>query len=362
MLLALAALVSTAQGFSNALNYSRDFQWSPSVLLWERINPYTYYLEGNLNNRIILSQAPNYAQLTYVLLFPFTLMGWDLTKIVWAITNIAFAVAAIIIICRNARLSRQENILILFMFLCSTPFRNTLENGQHAILVLLLLCTLLYKRGKVLVSLAVGVSYIKYSFMPPIIVYIGMRDGIKSAIASLVPCGLGWIVFSLILEVNPLETLSLPLRVSFGSVGQGVADMMTIVGLMLGNRPQYFPQVWVILIPLLFSVAFAWYAVAVEGSSLFKFAFVTMACLITFKHLAYDFVLMLPAFIYAYSHRKLNAAKLAIGLISINWYGLRLISSLTIKPEFLIIYNFASGLALLFLIAKINRQIKININ
>ena len=63
LLLALVATISTLQGFNNALQGSQDFQWSPSVLFWEGVNPYTYYLNGNENNRIILSQAPNYAHL-----------------------------------------------------------------------------------------------------------------------------------------------------------------------------------------------------------------------------------------------------------------------------------------------------------
>ncbi|SVE01129.1 uncharacterized protein METZ01_LOCUS453983, partial [marine metagenome] len=40
-----------------------DFQYSPTVLFLEKINPYEYFMSGNYN-RIMFSQYPIYAHIT----------------------------------------------------------------------------------------------------------------------------------------------------------------------------------------------------------------------------------------------------------------------------------------------------------
>lgn len=60
IILGLAALLSTYQGFNNAITFSQDFQWSPTKIFLEGRNPYEVWLNGNLDEEIIFSQAPNY--------------------------------------------------------------------------------------------------------------------------------------------------------------------------------------------------------------------------------------------------------------------------------------------------------------
>ena len=48
------ALVSIVQGFRNAVRVSTDFQWSPTVLLSEGVNPYQVALSGNVDGRLLL--------------------------------------------------------------------------------------------------------------------------------------------------------------------------------------------------------------------------------------------------------------------------------------------------------------------
>ena len=355
-ILALAAAVSTIQGFSNALQYSQDFQWSPSVLFWDGINPYTYYLSGNEEKRIILSQAPNYAHLTYILLLPFSLMNWEAAKLLWAVTTFILAVQAVRLISRSAELTINETLIVLFVFLCSTPLRNTIGNGQHAVVVLLCFCALLSQRSY-LTNAVAGIGYFKYSFMPPVILFLALRRGVKAAIVSLAACGIGWIVFSMVLKTNPVETLTLPLKVSHAAVGNGTADLMTITGFFFSDKHAMLDRVVVYLAPVILCVLLAWYAAKAQGSQLFRLSFISIACLITFKHLGYDFVLLLPAFIYAYKYRQIMAGKLAIAAIFFNWFGLKIISPLKISPELLIPLNFFICACLVILIVKINKHV-----
>jgi hypothetical protein len=356
VILAIAATISVIQGFSNAMLYSKDFQWSPSVLFWDGINPYTYQLSGNEEKRIILSQAPNYAHLTYVLLLPFSLMNWETAKLLWAVTTFIFALQAVKLISRSAELTINESLIVLFVFLCSTPLRNTIGNGQHAVVVLFCFCALLSKRN-CLTNAVIGIGYFKYSFMPPVFLFLAFRRGLKAALVSLAACGIGWIFFSIALKTNPAETLTLPLKVSQIAVGQGTADLMTIAGFFFSDKHAIFYRIAIYLIPIVPCFFLAWYAAKAKGSQLFRLAFISITCLITFTHLSYDFVLLLPAFIYSYKYRQMIAGKLAIATILFNWFGLRIIYPIKISPELLIPLNFSICVCLLILIVKINKQV-----
>lgn len=354
LLLALVATISTLQGFNNALQGSQDFQWSPSVLFWEGVNPYTYYLNGNENNRIILSQAPNYAHLTYLALLPFSFLNWEAAKLAWALTTLCFALLAVRILCKDAQLSLDETLVILFVFLCSTPFRNTVGNGQHAVVVLLFFCGLLQR--KVLSESLVGVGFFKYSFMPPIALYFAISRGLKSAVFSSMACVIGWLLFSLYLDSNPFVTLTQPLKVSESAVGIGTADIMTMTGFIYSSKELLLDRVLTYSTPLILSLAFVLFITRSSGNALYKFSMLAITCLITFKHLGYDFVLLLPAFVYAFKHKKIIQSKLAIGLISFNWFGLKVIAPFKIAPEILVPINFSSMVALAVLITIISKK------
>jgi hypothetical protein len=354
--LALAATVSVVQGFSNALQYSIDFQWSPSVLFWEGINPYAYHLSGNEGDRIILAQSPNYAHLTYILFFPFTLISWEAAKFLWATTNLIFTLLAVRMICRNAELTVNETLIVLFVFLCSTPWRNTIGSGQHALVVLVCFCALLIRRNY-LNDFVIGLGYFKYSFMPPVFLFLLFRKGVKSALFSLITCGLGWVAFSVALKTNPLETLISPLEVAHSVVGNGTADLMTVVGFFFLDKNAKLDNIVIYFLPILLCIFFAYYAANTKGSRLFRFSIISITCLVTFKHLYYDFVLLLPVFIFVYKHRKMAVARLAIGIIAFNWFALKFILLFKINMEILTAFNFICCLALALIVFKINKQV-----
>ena len=46
-LLLLGTLISIVLGYYGALHSSKDFQWSPSVLMWRHLNPFDAYLSGS---------------------------------------------------------------------------------------------------------------------------------------------------------------------------------------------------------------------------------------------------------------------------------------------------------------------------
>ena len=355
-LLAFVAFISVAQGLNNALLYSQDFQWSPSVLFWDGINPYNYYLNGNEDNRIILAQAPNYLHSTYIFLYPFTLLDWESAKVLWALSSLLFAVISVWFLCRYAGCTFYETLFVAFVFLCSTPLRNTIGNGQHSTLVLLAFCGFFLKR-KALGDLSVGFGFFKYSFMPPFFLYLFFTRGFKAAVFLIVPSLIGWLVFSIYIGSTPHETLILPLKVSGLAVGNGQGDIMTILGLIAAKFDSVFLNILSYVVPTLLSGFFAYYLVRNPGEPLYIFAMLSIASLVTFKHLTYDFVLLLPAFIYAFKSRNSWAGRLAVGLVLFNWFGLKVIGHIfVISPEVMIPINFILMLFLTFFVSKIKRE------
>jgi len=68
LILSILSVFSLVKGIENALseNGSQDFQCSPTILFLEKINPYEYFLSGNIDKKIILWQFPVYSHLTYI--------------------------------------------------------------------------------------------------------------------------------------------------------------------------------------------------------------------------------------------------------------------------------------------------------
>ena len=92
-----------------------DFQWSPSKLVHEGINHYTYMLEGN-RDRIIGSQYGEYLHGLYIMLYPFTLFSWETAKIVWFIFNFILATIIPLYLCKKFELGTSETMIIIFFF------------------------------------------------------------------------------------------------------------------------------------------------------------------------------------------------------------------------------------------------------
>lgn len=355
-LFAVFSIISVVRGLENAMSHSEDFQWSPSLLFWDGVNPYSYFLNGNEKNRIILSQAPNYLHSVYIFLYPYTLVDWEVAKILWAISSLLFAVVSVCLLCRIAGCTLNETLIILFVFLCSTPLRNTIGNGQHSTLVLLAFCGFFIKR-RALSDLSTGFGFFKYSFMPPLFLYLFFVRGFKSVAFLTFPSLIGWLAFSFYLGIAPYETLLLPLKVSSISVSNGIGDIMSIIGLVNSKTDSFVLRIASYAIPLILSFVIAYYLSRSPGDSLYVFSVICVSSLFLFKHLGYDYVLLLPAFIYAFKTRYSLMGSFALGLILFNWFGLKVLHHIfSISDEIMIPFNFILMILLTFILSKINEK------
>jgi hypothetical protein len=322
LLLLFAAIVSVGQGVRNAQRFSQDFQWSPTVLFVEGTNPYVDFLSGNPNGRIILNQEPNYAHGLYVALAPLAALDWSQAKIVWALFNLVASLLIAVWIGRRAGLEGMMLAVLVLAFLCSTPFRNNLSNGQHAVLVLLAACALLLAnslRG----ALLTGFAYLKYSFAPPLAAFLFFKNGPKHLLLSLVPGIVGYAIFLAYVGGDPLAVLVQPLKVNATTLLVGEGDWMSLTTLLYPHKQGVLYALIFYGAPLALSTVIAFFAAKRVADPLLAFSIVCVTALLCFRHLRYDFVFLLPALAYALKRAEQFPARIALAAIAFQWYAAR---------------------------------------
>jgi hypothetical protein len=326
-LLVVAAVASTARGIWNASQVSKDFQWSPTVLLLDGENPYEVYLNGDPDSALIKAQTPNYAHAMYLMLTPFGLMDWGVAKIAWALLNVAVGFLIVLILSELLKLSKDKTLFVFLTFFASNSFRIGLGNGQHGLIMLLAFLVIPVSR-KYWSSFTAGIGYFKYSFAPPFAAYLFFRRGTFQFFASLLPGITGFFVFWIITGGPFWETLTQPLLVSSQGVALGSADIMTIAE-KLTNEGSIYHYIGYYLLPILLSLCGAYYASKkiIEKSS--SFAFLCLISLVSFKHLSYDFVFLLPAFAVAIKNIKNISSKYVISVILFVWFGWKVVYEIT---------------------------------
>jgi len=325
--LVIVASISVLHAFNIANTYgTSDFQYSPTVLFLEKINPYEYFMTGNLDRRIMLAQHPIYAHITYIILAPLGLLEWEIARLAWSILNFIVALYCVILISKFCKLKFFETIIICLIFFCSTPFRNCIANGQHTFFVLLFFCALMINT-KNLRNFFLGFSYFKYSFMPLLGLFILFRNGPKGLIISLIFLIIGWLFFSFYLSQNPFETLFQPIQTAFSQgFDQTLArgDLFTILGYLKTFELDFNLNLFIIIVLLIVSFFLAKHISSINNRMLIL-SLLLIGNLFTFGHLIYDYIVLLPSFIYSYSNRKFAPAKISLFIIFYFWFGIRII-------------------------------------
>ena len=199
----------------------------------------------------------------------------------------------------------------------STPLRNSLGNGQHAILVLFFYSLILIKKK----SFFVGISYFKYSFMPLISVFLLFKYGMKKLFYSFLPSLLGWIFFSIYLKENIFYTLAQPLKVAHKGFAFRLAtgDIFTIINFFYSNK--FFS--YIIILFLIFVLT---YVISKKTNLFHILSLLSVGSLMILPHLIYDYVLLLPALIYFWKNNKNFLPKIGILIILYFWFGLKFIN------------------------------------
>jgi len=357
--------ISVFHAFKIANSYgSIDFQYSPTVLFLEKINPYEYFMSGNLDNRIMFAQWPFYTHATYVVLSPFGFLEWETARLVWSIFNIVAAFYCVILVSKFCKLKVFETAVICLIFFCSTPFRNCISNGNLTYFILLGFFAVMINREN-LKNFTLGFSYFKYNFMPLLAFFILFKSGIKGLLISLIICIIGWLFFSFYLNQNPIDNLFQPVQAAFSGFDQTLSrgDLFTILGFLKHFDLGFDLNLFRIIIVLIASFFLA-KDISKINDKMLILSLLLIGNLFTFGHLIYDYIVLLPSFVYSFSNRKFTAAKISLFIIFYFWFGIRIIeyfriymSNGTIVPTPTPIDVFLNFL-LLIILYHLNKKIK----
>lgn len=324
----LIALLSVIAGVRNAIRYSQDFQWSPTRLLLQHVDPWKYALSGNPGHAIILSQGPNYAHFLYLLLAPLGWMSFPVARAVWAFCNLAFAGFSLILIRRIFQLTTVEWGITCIVFLCGTPFRNTVRNGQQPLIALLFVALAFSANDKWAKALFVGLSYCKYSFAPPYFFDAMFSRPYWIVVVTLIPGLIGLLWAYWMLGGHLLHLAVEPLVVGVTQNGSGTNDWMAVVDTYLsviGRKSALFIILKYVL-PILLSAFIAWHIkrrfevssnIYLQAST----AIYGIVALALFRHLTYDFVFLVFALALSLKKIKQASARWLILGIAYFWFG-----------------------------------------
>lgn len=328
IILILITAVSIIHSFKLANNSLTgggvDFQFSPTLLFLEGINPYQYFIDGNRDNKIFYAQWPSYSHLIHILIYPFTFFEWETARLLWYISNLILSLISIIIISNYLKLNLYETLIASLFFFCSSPFRNCISTGNQTFIILFIFLGLLIKH-KDLRNSFVGISFIKYNFSPILAFYIYFKHGFRGLFFALITCTLGWLFFSYYLNENIFVTLFQPIKVALVAFYQESSrgDVFTILGIFkIFNNINNF-DIYRILVVILLS------SIVAKDISKLKNNFdalnlILLSSLFLFPHLMYDFIVLLPCFLYSLSKRDKIEGKISLIIVFYFWIGIRL--------------------------------------
>lgn len=296
-----------------------DFQWSPTLIMLEKINHYQYMLEGN-TEKILMSQYGEYLHGLYVIFIPYGLMKWPLAKICWLATNLFILIYLPIKLSQKFLLSKIETYLVIFFFSCCIVTKVQLITGQQTLFILLFFSMPFLFNSK-LSNFLSGISYFKYTIGYSLFFYFLIIKDFKRLLLSLMPAFFGWIIYSVLTKSNIFETIFQPFQLAIEN---------QIIGETLNNMPKNkflfsilenikfidfeYKGFFLIIISLIVSIFFI-YRISAIKDDLQKLSCLSLISLIFLPHYPHDYVLLLPMLIYSIKNFSNLNSKISLIII-----------------------------------------------
>jgi hypothetical protein len=323
MFLAVMAAVSTFVAIKEAVSTGTDFQWSGAHLLAQHQDPWRTYIDGDPQRQIILGQQPNYLAEFYLMLGPLGRMPFPKALVWWCGLNLVFLAGNLFLLQRMFTLDRDHTLLLTFLVLSSTPFRVTMSNGQHGIFILLMLTLVFYMKSRWTKGVALGISFGKYSFSPLVVMLLLVKKRLDVVLISTIPPLIGLLIAWRMLG-GKLKTLAFePIATSKLAMGPGNGDIMTPLEIFLRNHGVAAAQTYTI--PALFGLIVAmgvavWIGRNKRLDERMQLAVVLVMTLFCFKHVLYDFVVLMVPVAAALMAPKSRARALVLVCMVHFWF------------------------------------------
>ena len=177
-------------------------------------------------------------------------------------------------------------------------------------------------------------------------------------------CLVGWLIFSLYLDQSLLHTIFQPLTVGLKGFDAGLArgDLFTILNKynynLLNIKSSYWSIFFVIVVTFFLAKQ-----VYLKQDNLLILNLLLIINLFTFGHLIYDYLILLPTFIYSFKNYNFIKAKISIAIVLYFWFGIRIYErikmyilevDIMIPTNYDIFINF--GLLLILYLSNLNMK------
>jgi hypothetical protein len=363
-LLLLCALLSAAVGIWNGSHRSQDFQYSGERVLLQHVDPWADFLAGDPHHDFPMTQIPNYLPILYVVLVPYGLLSLAAARTAWAFTNLLFAIVSGRWAARFYGIRGPGVVAVVCLLLMATATRNTLGNGQQGLLVLFLWSLMLWfaeRRAGGGGSVngqaeLLGASYFKFTFGPPVLLFVLFRWGIRAALFTLVPAMMALVLVWFWLGHDPRTILTLatePLAVAKHGFTPdwGDPNLMNVSEILMRNQPENLKNGIELALALLVCVPLSFIAFRRhrEGSLQWHMALLATMSYRLFKHHSYDAVVLLFPLCYGLSKWRERAGRWVVGLLSYLFYGERVLDAAHLHPWWFCVPDFLVLMGVLIL-------------
>lgn len=313
-----------------------DLQWSPSVLFFQGIDVYDAFYSGSLKQLINLSGFPNYSTGSIYLHLPLAKINFEQAKIFWLIL-FNFLMMLNYLILKNYSKIKEIKIFFIFLILIiSKPYIWLLSSGQFSIISIssFIIYFFYIKRTRLI---ALYLISIKYSFAPFVFFYSLFKNKEKNYTILIVLISIFFVFhYSYYFDSNFFNNLLAPIYIGKLTSASGVADLQTIIG----NHPKNdFVRYFILLILSL--LTFIFFYKITKRDLTFDISICCLLTLMFFKHLYYDYVLLIPLIIFCLDKKKIVLRAVVIFIVLYFWFFY--INSFTILhlySKVFVIFNF----------------------
>jgi hypothetical protein len=291
----------------------------------------------------------------FVLFLPFGMMSFYQAAFIWALINTALAITSALLTARVFSLTSFQFSVCTLAFLASTPLRVTLANGQHGVLILFCFLLCIWCSGYLWPGLSLGLTYSKYSFAPIMVLNWALQRRYKSLLVSTIPPLLGLVAVHFLVDSSLKDVLLGPLRVAQVAFAgtSGYADLMTVVQVIL-QRLGASQMLWSNAsqgVALIAAVAAAVWIDRCQIGEAARVAAVMVFTLLIFKHVIYDFVVLLLPFALVLRAGRSLYQEMAVAIIVYFWFGCAVINRFVHWPNLIpLTVNFTALMVLAFIV------------
>jgi hypothetical protein len=236
---------------------------------------------------------PQWGHLLYFILFPYIMFELKTSLLLWFFSNLVFLYLIIRLIKKCYNLTFNQSVIFTIITISSTPFTNTISNGQLGLLMLFLLLTYWHSNKKFILGFATikitcSAFFIFYSLIKKEISFIYFL------IVYLIGIGLycfyinDFNFYQMTNQINVL--LSVNENANMDKAYDGISNLRVVLKII--NIEKYYNLILVISILILGKFLLN------KKNKKEIFLTLTILNLLLFYHAIYDFVLLIPMTAY----------------------------------------------------------------